>query len=201
MTYSYSDFQLKIIDEHHPLKALMEVYVSQRYHRAFKATLTEFMPCYLALYQKEKLISVCGVRCAEEGALFLEQYLAQPIESIVNPHYPYAKRSDIIEFGQLASFSTRFSAIHFYLMARYLSDAGYEWCVCTVTDPLFTLMENMGLQPISIGKAAPQMVSHPELWGQYYQYSPKIIFGSLKQAQQQLQTMSADCDFTRMQLG
>ncbi|MCE0494927.1 thermostable hemolysin [Vibrio salinus] len=189
MTNLFSDFQLLAIGEHHPLKSSIEQHVSQRYARAFKATLSEFMPGYLALYQKRKLISVCGIRSAGNSRLFLEQYLDSPIEQIIHEQKLEVPRSQIIEFGQLASFSFRFSKIHFYLMTKYLIESGFSWCVCTVTDPLFALMESMGLEPLQIGTANPEKVKNAERWGRYYQYTPRIVVGNLQQAADQLGEM------------
>ncbi len=201
MTNSYSDFQLIEINNEHPLKSSIERYVSQRYLRAFKAELNEFMPGYLALYQRNKLISVCGIRSAGESDLFLEQYLSISVDNMIQQYYPEVPRTEIIEFGQLASFSARFSQIHFYLMTKYLVESGFRWCVCTVTDPLFVLMESMGLQPIEIGKADPEKIQDPQRWGQYYQYSPKIVVGNLLQVKQQLENMLGASELKNINLG
>ncbi|RQW64880.1 thermostable hemolysin [Vibrio viridaestus] len=192
MKTAYSGFELKLVDGKHPQKSEIENYIYQRYSRAFQATLNEFMPQYLVLYQHEKLISACGFQHAQYRPLFLEQYLDEPIELLIKRHFGVATRSSIIEFGQLASFSNRFSLIHFSLMTSYLIEQGFEWCVCTVTAPLFALMERMGLKPLSIGSADPLRVDGYSNWGQYYSHQPQLVLGNLKVAQSQLTSLATN---------
>ncbi|WP_354623129.1 thermostable hemolysin [Psychromonas sp. MME2] len=131
---------LKVIDCSHPLRQEVERYVACRYELAFTAKITEFMPTFLAIYSENgELLSVCGYRIASDEPLFLEQYLAQPAEQIMAKQFAQViARSNLIEFGQLASFSKGISPLHFLLMAKHLTEQGFEWCIFTATNIPYT---------------------------------------------------------------
>jgi hypothetical protein len=174
---------LEFIDHTHPMRCKAEAYVAHRYSEAFDAQLEQFMPLFLALVSKGEIKSLCGFRDAGQEPLFLEQYLDSPIEMYCETLLGHAiKRSELIEFGQLASFSKGFSPLHFYLIARHLVDSGYKWCVCTVTDPLYALFKRLGLSPMDIGMAEASRISTASQWGKYYQHQPRIVAGNLEQS-------------------
>jgi len=78
--------------------------------------------------------------CWRIKAICSEQVLSQRFSSDI-------QRSNLIEFGHLASFTKGTSPTHFYLMAEMLVSMGFEWCIFTATDPLHALMTRMGLEP------------------------------------------------------
>ncbi|AEH32770.1 delta-VPH [Vibrio anguillarum] len=180
---SASDLQLAVIDPSHPRWLEAIHLVRERYQQAFDARLITFMPAYLALLDHDEMKSVCGFRVAQQEPLFLEQYLDQPADEILSQRFDCrVSRSALIEFGQLASFGRGLSALHFTLIAQQLVDLGYEWCVFTATDPLHALMRRFGLQPTLIAKASASCIPNAnQIWGSYYQHSPRILAGNLAQ--------------------
>ncbi|WP_369597167.1 thermostable hemolysin, partial [Vibrio sp. 03_296] len=67
---------------------------------------------------------------AADEPLFLEQYLVQPAEQVLSQRFSSdIQRSNLIEFGHLASFTKGTSPTHFYLMAEMLVSMGFEWCI------------------------------------------------------------------------
>lgn len=185
--------QLAIVDRNHPDRADVEHYIAQRYSLAFDARLDTFMPTFMALMDNNQIKSLCGYRVAGDEPLFLEQYLDQPADVLLAQ--VFAKRVDrhqLIEFGQLASFSKGFSSLHFLLMTQKLVEQGYEWCVFTATDPLYAMMSRLGLDTVILAEADPSRIPNAAtIWGNYYQYQPRIVAGHLSGALQHLQALFA----------
>ncbi|MDW6094632.1 thermostable hemolysin [Vibrio rhizosphaerae] len=178
-----SSMTLEMIGETHPMRYQIERYVAERYSYAFDANIEQFMPLFLALLHGEEIQSICGYRSASEAPLFLEQYLDCTAEKAVSEAFAQTiERSTLIEFGQLASFSKGVSPFHFYLIAQRLVEMGYQWCICTVTDPLYALMKRLGLNPVVVAQADAQRVNNAEQWGRYYQLRPRIVAGDLQQS-------------------
>lgn len=183
--------RLQWVDAAHPQSNAVRQYVYRRYKRAFNAQLDEFMPVFLTLFETEKIVSVCGIRAANSDELFLEQYLDESAEVLVRKALgAHVERSQLIEFGQLASFSMGFSKAHFHLMAQMLIEKGYHYCIFTATQPLMALMKRMGLSLNIVHAADDSRVINSSRWGTYYQYQPQIVVGRLQDGIQVLSPQS-----------
>lgn len=184
-----STYTLQIIHNNHPSRREVEHYIATRYHAAFHANLSEFMPAFMAIYdQSRQLHAACGFRIADQGPLFLEQYLSQPAETTIQSRCGVTvPRQKLVEFGQLASFSPGLSPLHFLLMAQHLVDAGYEWAIFTATDPLYAMMTRLGLKMTILSSANPDVIPDAaQTWGTYYHHQPRVSVGNLAEGMQQL---------------
>ncbi len=188
---SKQDFTLDIVSPTHPLWHNVIAHVSLRYQQAFFAELKLFMPAYLTLIDSDSIISVCGFRIAEQEPLFLEQYLEDEAQNLVSSVFRCdIKRSNLVEFGHLASFAKGMSALHFYLIAQMLVDLGFEWCIFTATDPLHAMMARLGLEPQVIAHADPSKVPDAQsTWGSYYDHQPRVLAGNLVKGLERLRTI------------
>ncbi len=184
-------FKLEIVERAHPQRKEVEQYISQRYELAFDAHLDAFMPTFLALMEEGEVRSLCGFRVASEEPLFLEQYLDLPADVLLTRVYGNKiARHELVEFGQLASFSKGFSAHHFLLMTEYLVESGYEWCIFTATDPLNAMINRLGLETVTLAEADPSRIPNAtDIWGSYYQHQPRIVAGNLNQGVSQLRAL------------
>ena len=193
--------KLIVIDAKHSRWQEATDYISQRYAQAFSAHIHTFMPRFMALVDHQKILSLCGIRSADEGELFLEQYLDEKADVILSQTYSTPiTRDKLIEFGQLASFAKGMSPEHFYLMTRELVAQGYQWCIFTATDPLFSLMKRLGLEPTIITEADPNRICNArKIWGTYYEHQPRILVGNLKQGLQRLQAIHARISLRHLQ--
>ncbi|HAU8296524.1 TPA: delta-VPH [Vibrio vulnificus] len=189
-TAQLQEVSLEIVYPQHPMWEAAIEYVQQRYELAFSAHLHQFMPAYLVLAHQGHLLSLCGFRIAADEPLFLEQYLDQPAEHVLSQRFASdIQRSNLIEFGHLASFTKGTSPIHFYLMAEMLVSMGFEWCIFTATDPLHALMTRMGLEPQEIARADPNCLANAESWGSYYEHQPRILAGNLRKGLDRLHAL------------
>jgi len=186
-------FELAIIEHTDSRRKEIERYIAQRYSLAFDARLDSFMPTFMALMEGDEIKSLCGFRVASEEDLFLEKYLDESADSILSRAYKRpVSRAQLIEFGQLASFSKGFSALHFLLMTKKLVEMGYEWCIFTATDPLYAMMCRLGLETIILAEADPSRIPDATtIWGNYYQHQPRIVAGNLRQGMEHLKNLFA----------
>ena len=180
---------LEIVNPTHPLWQKVIKHVSQRYQEAFFAKLKQFMPAYLTLIDNDNIISVCGFRIAKDEPLFLEQYLEDDAHKLVSSVFNCdVKRSNLVEFGHLASFAKGMSPLHFYLIAEMLVELGFEWCIFTATDPLHAMMTRLGLEPQIIAHADQNKVPDAQsTWGSYYEHQPRVLAGNLLKGLERLQ--------------
>lgn len=175
-------FSSLLVDEHHPRRAEVEAHISARYQHAFHADIPEFMPFLVAIInEQQQLCSACGFRVALHEPLYLEHYLDAPVEHVLARHYRYPiAREQVVEIGQLASFSKGAAPVQFLAVARLLVNLGYQWCVFTATGPLFAMMTRMGLALAPMVAAAGERVGEDfQHWGEYYQHQPRVAAGSL----------------------
>ncbi len=188
---SLQGFSLDIVSPDHPLWHNVIEHVSLRYQEAFFADLKLFMPAYLTLIDNDSIISVCGFRIAEQEPLFLEQYLDDEAQNLVSGIFQCdVKRSNLVEFGHLASFAKGMSALHFYLIAEMLVERGFEWCIFTATDPLHAMMARLGLEPQVITHADPNKVPDAQsTWGSYYDHQPRVLAGNLVKGLERLRSV------------
>ncbi|CAM3002486.1 thermostable hemolysin [Vibrio mytili] len=188
---SQDSFTLDIVDSKHPLWSDVIDHVSLRYQKAFCAELKQFMPEYLTLIKNDHIISVCGFRVADQEPLFLEQYLEGEAQTLVSNLFECeVQRSNLVEFGHLASFAKGMSGLHFYLIAERLVELGFEWCIFTATDPLHAMMTRFGLESKIITHADPGKVHDAQsTWGSYYEHQPRVLAGNLIQGLERLRTL------------
>ncbi len=185
---------LEVIDAKHAKWPNAKQYISERYQLAFDARLNGYMPAFMALMQGDEFASLCGFRGAEQGTLFLEQYLDDDASTLLSAQFAtHVERHQLVEFGQLASFNKGFSLVHFFLIAEALVKRNYQWCIFTATDPLYAMMKRFGLPLQIIADADPNRIPNAsEIWGTYYQHQPRIVAGNLIQGLARLSKLMPD---------
>lgn len=176
-------YGLEVIGSRHINRPQVEQYIRHRYQSAFNATVNEFMPYLVVLTDPQGAVcAVCGYRPAANAHLFLEQYLTSPAETLLsNALGTPIPRHQLVEIGQLASFSSGVSRFHFSIMAQLLVSQGFFWCVFTATGPLYALMRRLGLKPTVIQQASERNVASCSDWGSYYETMPCVMGGAIAQ--------------------
>jgi hypothetical protein len=130
------------------------------------------------------VIAAAGWRGAEQGALFLECYLDEPIDIVMEKivGQPLA-RSCLAEVGHLASDKPGSSLQIFRVLARHLHQFGYEWVVFTATQELIGIFTKVGLPLLALAKADPaRLGENIKDWGHYYDTQPIVVAGRIRLA-------------------
>lgn len=118
-----------------------------------------------------RLAVAAGFRGAESEDLFLERYLPQPIET-----YFDCSRADIVELGSLASQERGYNDILFSFLACHMRVHKRQVAVLTATKGLLVHLKRLGLTPLILGPAQPDLLTDDERarWGHYYDNQPQI---------------------------
>ncbi|OWT74684.1 MULTISPECIES: thermostable hemolysin [unclassified Achromobacter] len=158
----------------------VETYIRDRYRARFGAHITAWMPTLVSLQADGEILAAAGYRPATE-VLFLERYLAAPVEQYMAEQGISVSRKRVVEAGQFASVRPGAGRLLVPYLAKHLHDAGFEWSVCTLTGELHHLFSRMGLahQPLSL--ARPDLLDAREKaqWGTYYDHAPQVFAGRL----------------------
>ncbi|MDT8310656.1 MAG: thermostable hemolysin [Methylophaga sp.] len=178
---------LQLITEQSPLRKQAECFIANRFFERYGARLEHYMPLLLTSIQAERIEAGLGFQLAASQALFLEQYLDKPIESLLPRHCGQISREAIVEIGNLAaSFQAR-SPLLFIVITAILDAAGFRYVVFTATREVRRLLKKLQLTTDVIGLADPALLPDKgQSWGSYYQHQPIILGGSLPDAVQHL---------------
>jgi hypothetical protein len=128
-----------------------------------------------------QMLAAAGYNLAEEGPLFLEQYLDVPLEQqIQNQLGLDIFRSEIAEVGNLAAVQAGGTRMLIELMTQRLYQEGRRWVAFTATKSLINSFHRMGLSPVILAPAVPERVKNPSAWGSYYQQTPHVAIGDIQ---------------------
>ena len=160
-----------------PRRREVEAYIVEQFDCAYGAKITEFLPELFAMQCQGRFSAVAGVRPALDGGLFVEKYLDEPVEQILNPLSPtLVSRSDIVEIGNLVSTHRGACQLFFTLHAAMLYEAGFKWAVFAATDQVEKIVNKLNFVTFSLGAADPACLGEDAArWGRYYDRRPTVL--------------------------
>jgi len=149
-------------------RARVEEYIAAKFQAVHGATIHDFMPVLLTMGCHGKITSATGIRAAAVQPLFLEQYLAQPIESTLGglAGQP-VRRDNIAEIGNLVATQGGSSYLLFMVLTAVLEQAGFEWVVFTATPQVQKVLAYLGLPVHELCEADPARLTESSVleWG------------------------------------
>jgi hypothetical protein len=124
--YVLSEITASTVNVGDKARAEVEGFIHAVFKRAHSAEITQFMPQLVALRdQNGVLMAAFGWKKASEGPLFLEQYLDEPIESLIsNTLHKNISRSQITKIGNLAVANPRNAGILIAHVIQHSLDMG-----------------------------------------------------------------------------
>ena len=167
-----------------PGRSELEVCIAKTFARHYDARVEHFLPLLLNLQLSSDLGAVTGLRLAGQSPLFLEQYLASPVEQAVAGAFNTpVERAAIVEIGNLASVAPGAAALLFGLLPILLHEAGIRWVVCTATPQVQSMLERLGFSTRKICSANAEVLGDSkDAWGTYYDSCPDVIAGNVEGA-------------------
>lgn len=160
----------------------LEQFIHDVYAKQYCADIKHYMPLLMGLHAKSgSYLAALGLRFASTGPLFLEQYLEQPIETIlpVATHYESCEisRSTIVEVGNLAAHHAGGTRWLIIALTAYLQGAGYDWVAFTSVPSLRNSFRKLGLKLFNLGAAEQARLPQTEQanWGRYYETRPQVM--------------------------
>jgi len=162
----------------------VEQYIAAQFQTVHGATIHDFMPVLLTMGCHGKISAATGVRAASQP-LFLEQYLAQPVETALQPLAGQTvSRRHIAEIGNLVATQGGSSYLLFMVLTAVLQQAGFEWVVFTATPQVRKALRCLGLPTHALCEADPSRLTQSTAaeWGRYYSSQPKVVAGRVADA-------------------
>lgn len=145
------------------------------------ADVHSFMPSLVGLWGTTgRPAGAVGYRGADEGPLFLENYLNDPIEALVGRHVQQpVERREIVEVGNLASVHCRAACHLVAALPPMLLSQGRRWIVFTATDTVRTVLSKLGAPLVELAPAEAVRAPAGDDWGRYYARDPRVMLGFL----------------------
>ncbi len=170
-------------------------FIRETYARAYGARIDSFMPKIMYVTDAQgQYRAVMGFRLAGQEALFLEQYLDDPIEDVISRYLGRpVKRSEIVEVGNLAEAEPGGARMALIGGTAYLWSLGCRWLVFTGVSRMRNSFRRLGLDIWELMAADERMLPPEEVakWGTYYDGNPVVCFGDIKQGHDNLQELWA----------
>lgn len=173
-----------------PARAQVEDFIGRIYRDSYGADVRHFSPTLVSLHDAQgEIVSAAGYRAASQEPLFLERYLDTPIQTRLTTAGGAApERARIVEVGHLASGKVGSGKSLILQLAPLLAAQGFLWVVSTLTEELRQLFLRLGIAPLALGVADPDLLGDEvAAWGSYYDHHPVVLAGQLDLA---LQTLS-----------
>lgn len=169
-------------------RAQIEAFIRGIYAERYGAQVTQFAPHLVALRDATgDIVAAAGYRPAAQGPLFLERYLAAPVETLLShqlggelqPLHLHQRQS-IVEVGHLAASRAGQGRRLILLLGPHLAQQGFEWMVSTLTEKLRLLFMRLRLALLTLGTAHPMALGAEAVhWGRYYDHRPMVMAGHL----------------------
>lgn len=172
-----------------PARAQVEQFIQGVYRERYSADVQQFSPTLVSLHNAQgDIVSAAGLRAASQEPLFLERYLDAPVQTrLAKLGYAVPRRAQIVEVGHLASNQAGSGKSLILQLAPILAAQGFQWVVCTLTEELRHLFLRLGLAPLALGVADPELLGTVASgWGSYYDHHPVVLAGQLDLALQAL---------------
>ena len=172
-----------------PARAQVEQFIHGVYRARYGADVRQFSPTLVSLHDAQgNIVSAAGLRAASQEPLFLERYLDAPVQTrLAKLGYAVPRRTQIVEVGHLASIKAGSGKSLILQLAHLLAAQGFQWVVCTLTEELRHLFLRLGLAPLALGVADPELLGEAASgWGSYYDHHPVVLAGQLDLALQAL---------------
>jgi hypothetical protein len=182
-------YEVEYVRQGDPARASLEAFIAQSFHAAYGAILSHF--CDTLLGSRDgggQWIAALGYSLAQDGPLFLEQYLDEPLEHAIATRagHPVA-RAGIVEVGNLAAAHPGAARALIVSMTRLLHAEGLHWVAFTATATLLNSFTRLRLKPHVLADADPHRLPDAgKCWGSYYNSQPQVMFGDIRYGYAQL---------------
>jgi hypothetical protein len=142
------------------------------------------MPVLIGLRdERGRIVGAAGYRPAAQEALYLEQYLGEPIETLIARKHPAAgaDRARLAEIGNFACSDCSTAMTMVSVLIEFLLDQHHRWAVFTATRTVRGIMRHLGISLAELGRAdKSRVVVTGDDWGRYYATDPRVMLGDVQ---------------------
>ena len=177
--YTLQEITAFEVHQAHADRLEVEAFIAEVFYRAYGARVKNFMPRLIALRDENyHLMAAFGMREASVSPLFLEQYVDDPIEAVIEKTLRLnIRREHITEIGNLAVVNPRNAGILISHVIEHSINAGVQLCVATAHHTLQNGLIKGGCDVFPIHAVDIERLPAAEQadWGRYYDNQPQII--------------------------
>jgi hypothetical protein len=163
-----------------------EDFVYEAFRIAYNARIAHYMPTLMTLRNdRGGLLAVLGLRPSDGQPLFLEQYLAGPIEQYLGAATGTGvDRASLVEVGNFAVGAAGGGRWLITALTAYLYAAGATWAVFTCGPELQNAFRRLGVDLVDLAPADPAHLGADERgrWGRYYEQRPRVMAANVAQS-------------------
>lgn len=160
-------------------RAEIEQFIANIFYQACGAKVRFFLPTLISLRDLDgKLIAACGIRSAGTERLFLENYMDQPVESLLSERTgSTVLRDDIVEIGNYSVAEMGMSRLLISAIFDQLHATSKQWAVFTAVQLIRNALIKQNIFPKVLCDADIKRLPPEELseWGDYYQQKPQVM--------------------------
>lgn len=179
---------LDLVGIQHAARDDLQQFIQRGFDAHYGASVSHFMPHLAGVHRNGVWQAVLGMRFAQSGQLFTEQYLDEPIETLLSAHGLPAARGDIAEIGHLFAESRPALMQLFLLIAQGLHQLRMSTLVFTATSEVRCLLKRHGICLVPIAVAEPGRLGEKAVaWGRYYDTRPEVCVMSLAETAARIQ--------------
>lgn len=174
--------------ETHPRRERLEQYIAGVFQAAWGARVLGFLPLLCSLQQQGHFSAALGLRSANHGPLFCEQYLARPALEEVDALYGgRCLPGNLMELGNLAASHPGQGALLYLLVTAAIHDAGIRYLIFAANRAVRVSIRRSGFTPLTIGPARAECLGAAAAsWGRYYDGDPRVMVGDMALTRQQV---------------
>lgn len=167
--------QLQLVKRSDSQRPSIENFIASGFAKAYQADVHSFMPNLLGVSRDGKWQAVLGLRSAVGTRLFIEHYLAAPVEQLLAAQDLKAERFQLIEIGHLYAINRQSLLQLFVLMAYALDQLNYRYLLCAATTQVRAILSRHGIELTELGEAKAEALGEEAAsWGSYYDTNPKV---------------------------
>lgn len=173
---------IAVTNKSRPERARVESFIQSVYGRTYGAVIGQHYPTLVNVHDGiGNVTAAIGLRRAGDEPLFIENYLARPIEEhIATATGIPTGRDRIVEIGNLASSGHGAAVFLFVTLAAYLNRQDIAYAVVTATKSLRRSFALFGFDVVALADADPsRLPDRGASWGDYYRNEPQVVFGAV----------------------
>lgn len=163
-----------------PDRRELEAFIGAAFRRQHGASVRSYLPLLVSLRDADgALAGAAGYRNGSEGPLYLEQYLAGPVEMVIarQTGAGAVARETIAEIGNFACRDCATATKMMGVLADLLREQRHDWVVFTATRTVRGIMRRMGLRLAELARAERSCLVAADDWGRYYEQDPRVMLG------------------------
>ncbi|MDP5213853.1 thermostable hemolysin [Pseudoalteromonas tunicata] len=170
-------------------RTAIEKFIEGGFFDAYGAKLESFLPLLLHFDAGNNKGAALGLGKASK-ALFIEQYLTQPIELALG-NDEVVSRSHIAELGNLFSLSHHATVPLFMVVSVALYQAKFRYLCFSGTEKVRAILTKYTVPFLVLGDAKSDALGEKAaLWGSYYQHKPQVCVLDLQKVVQLIEVNS-----------